>query len=137
MNLNRILVGIDGSDSAQAAAAWAADLAVALDAHLIAVHGFARHPMLSTDTNDSLYATEQEDFAREWCRVVEDSEASFELVMEVGDPRDLLLTVAVRERVDLIVVGSRGHSPVTQLLLGSVADYLTHHAPVPVTIVRG
>jgi nucleotide-binding universal stress UspA family protein len=36
---------------------------------------------------------------------------------------------------DLIVVGARGHGAVMGLLLGSVADYVSRHASVPVVIV--
>jgi nucleotide-binding universal stress UspA family protein len=136
MTLDRILIGIDGSDSAGAAARWAAELAGQLDATVLAVHGFARHPMLSGDTNDDLYATEQRAFADEWCAPLEEAGIDYQLVMEVGDPRDLLLSVAVREHADMIVVGNRGRSPVVELMLGSVAGYVSHHSPVPVVIVR-
>ena len=136
MTLDRILIGIDGSESAGAAARWAAELAGQLDAMVLAVHGFARHPMLSGDTNDDLYATEQRAFADEWCAPLESGGIDFQLVMEVGDPRDLLLSVAVREHADMIVVGNRGRSPVVELMLGSVAGYVSHHSPVPVVIVR-
>lgn len=67
MTFDRILIGIDGSESAQAAARWAIDLAGQLGARVLAVHGFALHPMLSGDTNDDLYAEEQREFADEWC----------------------------------------------------------------------
>ena len=36
----------------------------------------------------------------------------------------------------MIVAGNRGRSPVVELMLGSVAEYVSHHAPVPVVIVR-
>ncbi len=136
MTMDRILIGIDGSEGAATAARWAAELAGQLDASVLAVHGFARHPMLSGDTNDDLYATEQREFADEWCAPLEAAGIDYQLIMEVGDPRDLLLSIAVREHADMIVVGNRGRSPVVELMLGSVAGYVSHHAPVPVVIVR-
>jgi nucleotide-binding universal stress UspA family protein len=136
MTFDRILIGIDGSESAQAAARWAVDLGGQLGARVLAVHGFPRHPMLSGDTNDDLYAEEQREFADEWCKPLEEGGVDYQLIMEVGDPRDLLLSVAVREHADMIVVGNRGRSPVVELMLGSVAGYVSHHAPVPVVIVR-
>ena len=39
------------------------------------------------------------------------------------------------EACDLIVVGSRGHSGIAGLLLGSTTDYVARHAKVPVVIV--
>jgi nucleotide-binding universal stress UspA family protein len=50
---------------------------------------------------------------------------------ENNDPRNALLSTAS----DVIVVGSRGHGGVMGLLLGSVADYVSRHAKVPVVIV--
>ncbi len=50
---------------------------------------------------------------------------------ENNDPRNALLGL----KSDLIVVGARGHGAVMGLLLGSVADYVSRHATVPVVIV--
>ena len=50
---------------------------------------------------------------------------------ENNDPRNALLGL----KSDLIVVGARGHGAVLGLLLGSVADYVSRHAKVPVVIV--
>jgi nucleotide-binding universal stress UspA family protein len=36
----------------------------------------------------------------------------------------------------LLVVGSRGHSELTNLLIGSISEYCTHHASCPTLIVR-
>jgi nucleotide-binding universal stress UspA family protein len=37
---------------------------------------------------------------------------------------------------DLVVVGTRGHGAIKRALLGSVADYVMHHAPCSVEVVR-
>jgi nucleotide-binding universal stress UspA family protein len=62
------------------------------------------------------------------------AEATF-LVWE-GDPGEAILNAAAAEGVDLIVVGSRGRSPVGRLLLGSVSDHIVRHADCPVLVVR-
>ena len=36
----------------------------------------------------------------------------------------------------LLVVGFRGHGGLSEVLLGSVSQHVTHHAPCPVVIVR-
>lgn len=53
-----------------------------------------------------------------------------------GSPRLSICQVAEEENVDLIVMGSRGLGPVKRLLLGSVGDYVVHHAPCSVFIAR-
>ena len=46
-----------------------------------------------------------------------------------------VLCAAAREASQL-VVGARGHSRAVGMLLGSVSQYVTAHAPCPVTVVR-
>ena len=53
-----------------------------------------------------------------------------------GVPAEELLRAAVDEKVDLIVLGSRGLSQVRAFFLGSVSDKVSHHAKCPTLIVR-
>jgi len=53
-----------------------------------------------------------------------------------GVPAEELLRAAADEKVDLIVLGSRGLSQVKAFLLGSVSDKVSHHTKCPTLIVR-
>ena len=53
-----------------------------------------------------------------------------------GDPRQVLVDIALAEKADLLVVGSRGRTGIARLLLGSVAAHVAEHAPCSVLIVR-
>lgn len=53
-----------------------------------------------------------------------------------GDPREALLQVAQNERADLLVVGSRGRTGITKLMLGSVSSHVVTHAPCSVLVVK-
>src|SRR5690606_30097473 len=57
-----------------------------------------------------------------------------ELQYGYGSPAAEL--VAACAGADLLVVGSRGRSPVAGVLLGSVSRACLHHAPCPVVVVR-
>jgi nucleotide-binding universal stress UspA family protein len=56
--------------------------------------------------------------------------------MAMGRPEHALVKVAGRDGTDLLVVGHRGVSGVRRMLLGSVSEYCTHHAPCSVLVAR-
>jgi nucleotide-binding universal stress UspA family protein len=53
-----------------------------------------------------------------------------------GSPGDTVVEVAATRQVDAIVMGSHGRRGLQRLLLGSVAEHVVHHSPVPVFVVR-
>lgn len=53
-----------------------------------------------------------------------------------GNAQHEILDYAEDLDVDQIVMGSRGRSGVSRVLLGSVAEAVTRRSPVPVTVVR-
>ncbi len=60
-----------------------------------------------------------------------------EISQPFGDPSRSICDVAKTQAVDLIIVGRRGHQGLNELLLGSVSNYVLHHAPCSVLIVQG
>lgn len=56
--------------------------------------------------------------------------------IEVGDPGPMICQVAAEDRFDLVVVGSHGAGFIRRALVGSVSNYVLHHAPCPVLVVR-
>ncbi|RDI34341.1 universal stress protein [Lentzea flaviverrucosa] len=55
-------------------------------------------------------------------------------ILVEGDPRAALTKAS--EDAELLVVGSRGHSTVVEVVLGSVSSYCVHHASCPVVVIR-
>lgn len=54
---------------------------------------------------------------------------------QIGMAAETILEQAEESDVDLIVMGRRGHSPLRELLMGSVSQAVLHKAKVPVLIV--
>jgi nucleotide-binding universal stress UspA family protein len=59
-----------------------------------------------------------------------------EPIVERGDPAEIVNERAAEYDVDLIVMGTRGHSKLRQLLLGSTTERVVEHAPCPVLTVH-
>ncbi len=53
-----------------------------------------------------------------------------------GDEGQKITKFAKDKKFDLIVIGSRGHSGLKELFLGSTSNYVLHKASMPVLIVK-
>jgi nucleotide-binding universal stress UspA family protein len=60
-----------------------------------------------------------------------------EYSQNVGEPSRVICQVAKDWQTDLIVTGRRGRSGLSELLMGSVSNYVTHHAHCSVLVVQG
>ena len=56
--------------------------------------------------------------------------------MRNGNVGQIVTEVAEERGCDLVVLGAKGHSQIHRLLLGSVSDYVSTHAPCSVLVVR-
>lgn len=63
--------------------------------------------------------------------------ANVRRINEIGSPAQIILNAAKTVAADLIVVGARGRSRVTELVLGSVSHRVVTHASCPTLIVKG
>lgn len=136
--MNRIVVGVDGSDQAITALEWALDEGRLRGAEVAVVHAFYLFP----DLSETAVLTEEPDMflrAEELLRkTVEPALATRPGVHMTtralqGPPARTLLDAAAG--ADLLVVGSRGRGGFAGLLLGSVSQQCVHHAPCPVVVV--
>jgi nucleotide-binding universal stress UspA family protein len=59
-----------------------------------------------------------------------------EFSQTAGDPSQTICNLAKSWQADLIVVGSHGRKGLGELLLGSVSNYVMHHAPCSVLVVH-
>jgi len=137
-----ILVPVDGSDSSARAAAFAADLARDTVAEVVLLHvydapaGLAMGLLSSIPTglDDSQAKLAQACFAK--AKTGMGGIDVREHLVEIGHPAERILQVARSRGFSQIVMGSRGLSPVRELLLGSVSERVLRGADCAVTIVR-
>lgn len=139
MPIDRIVVGVDGSDGAARAVSLTAELAEATGAEVVAVHAFEPLALIGKvepplDFPKIKHETEAM-LRDDWCRPLADAGVGYRTVVVDADPIGALLDVVAAERGDLIVVGTRGLGKAKAMVLGSVAGKLPSRSPVPVTIV--
>lgn len=129
----------DGSEAAQQALPFVKELAQAGGATVTLVHVVER--IEGSGAVGLPRRADEAEVQAELRELVEALErdgvtASLEIRGDVGDrPAHEVVNVARRQDADLIVCGSRGHTAIGGLLLGSVTNRLLHIAPCPVLVV--
>jgi nucleotide-binding universal stress UspA family protein len=130
-----IACAIDGSEASVNTALLAAGVARATDAELRLVHVV---PVFRGRNEEWTLDPQDESPPELEPSVKAVSSLGVEPIREMamGRPERTLVRVAVRDEVDLVVVGHRGIGGVTRALLGSVSEHVAHHAPCSVLVVR-
>ena len=154
----KILLAMDRTDLSKTAFVKAVSLAKGLDAKLILLHVLSHaeegSPQM-TSVHTTGYCTEVntilwETYEKEWNEFVQDyqellkwrtNEAKMagvnaEFTQTAGSPGRTICDIARVGNVDLIVIGSHGRSGLREFFLGSVSNYVVHHAPCSVLVVH-
>lgn len=143
--ISRILFPTDFSDPAKQALQYAMEFADRFDAELHVLHVVREivFPLPEASTSWTMPATDQraevdaatkqlqQEIQSEWTeqhRVVR--------LAEVGYPSENIIKYAKQHKIDLIVMGTHGHTGLSHLLLGSVAEKVVRLATCPVLTVH-
>ncbi len=152
---NKILVAVDISEKNRSVFDTAVSLAKSMKAALMLLHVLsedeAGYPILPTyayyplinDRNYEIYQQKLEEY-KQWGidflqNLTEEAIAAgvkTEYTQLTGNPGRTICEIANTWSTDLILVGSRGLTGLKEIFLGSVSNYVTHHAPCSVLIVR-
>lgn len=151
--LTQIIIPVDGSEHARHAAAFGGGMAARLGVPVVLVYAFPKSPSellglmgFSSVPSSGLHLTEQDiertlshasrhafDSAR---RDLADSGVEVHEEVIRGTPAEAIVEFAASRQPTMIVMGTRGLSPVTEMLLGSISERVMRNAPCPVTLVR-
>lgn len=153
---HKILVAIDHSDSHKAVFAATLNIAKKTNAHLMLLHVLSidEPTDLALTVFSSYYPTVSEDLIKRFQAEQQELEnrglailrsladeaitagVATELTQNTGSPSQLICTLAKDWEADLIVVGRREQSGWRELCLGSVSNYVLHHAPCSVLVIQ-
>ena len=145
--IKKVIVALDGSDSANQALDLALDVAEKYSADILLLSIF--HPYLSLIRSNNLTIEEirpylekqkayHEKVLSEALKKVNRLKPNLKVSTKLkeGRPADKIIETAKEGNFDLIVMGNLGIGGVTELLLGSVSDRVADHAPCAVLIVK-
>ncbi|XP_052099990.1 universal stress protein Sll1388-like isoform X2 [Mytilus californianus] len=143
-----IVVAMDGSDHAENAFNWYVKNGLRSSDRLIIVYCAEYNrinsqpvTLMSVDPKlvTNLVAKEEEhvkEIAEKFNALVKKHKINGKVVRVNGDAGPGIVDVANKENAKYIVVGSRGLGKIRRTFLGSVSDYVLHHALVPVIVCK-
>ncbi|NEQ43579.1 MAG: universal stress protein [Leptolyngbya sp. SIOISBB] len=154
----KILVAVDHSSLRSHLFSKAIDLAKLMKADLMIVHALSAYeegspglPVRSYHAyypiSDSIawetYQKRWENYEREGINELRqlaaeatDQGIKTEFTQTAGDPGRVICDMAASWQADIIIVGNRGRSGLSEFFLGSVSNYVMHHAPCSVLVVH-
>ncbi|MCA6216383.1 universal stress protein [Ideonella sp. B7] len=142
----KILVPVDGSPTAECGLNEAIKLAAGSSTALHLLYVVDQYPMLVDFAAAASYEEVQEDLRRygkevlakalETAKAAGVSADSVEREVIGGRVADVVVEEAGKAGCDLIVMGTHGRRGLSRLTLGSDAELVVRHAPVPVLLVR-
>ncbi|WP_126661327.1 universal stress protein [Haloterrigena salifodinae] len=141
----RILVPFDDSEHAREALEYAIDLFPDGEFVAVTVVDTSSVPAIPnaasgdedevSETVEAVFGDVEERLAVPE-RLAAERDVAIETRTRLGAPTQEIVEFAETETVDHIVMGSHGRTGVKRFLLGSVAEVVVRHSPVPVTVVR-
>lgn len=155
--INKILVAIDHSQNNKSIFDTAISLAQKTGAELMLLHvmskqetdypalptfSYADYPMLDDleynayQQQMTAYQQRGMDLLHSLTQAATDAGVSTEFTQLTGNSGRMICELAKNWSADLILVGSRGLKGLKEMFLGSVSNYVTHHATCSVLIVR-
>ena len=146
MPYKSVVVGTDGSETAETAVRHAGVVAAADGARLVIVTAYTpqgdelatRADQVPDELRWTLTDRAQAEERAQHGRQIAAGEGATGVVAQAvpGSPGDVLLEAASDFAADLIVVGSKGLTSAARFVLGSVASAVSHHAPCDVLVVH-
>ncbi|BDA74581.1 UspA domain-containing protein [Calothrix sp. PCC 7716] len=154
---NKILVAVDTHDTCQPVVDKALSLAQLTASNLMLVNVISpfdeKYPPIYVYPNTAIptlygevvkeYIQESENikqdkikFLRQLCQQAIDLGIDAEFRILFGDPSLVICEIAQTWNADLIIIGRRGRTGLSELFLGSVSNYVLHHALCSVLTVQ-
>ncbi|MFZ5438601.1 MAG: universal stress protein [Myxococcota bacterium] len=140
--MKSILVAVDGSTHSLKGVTQAAELARAIGAKVELVSVLPPILLSPSVYGEAVKKVEEgnrlaaEEILAKAKKAAADAGVEADTVMASGAPAEAIADLAQADRVWGVVIGAKGHSAVSRVLLGSVTDRLVHICSKPVLVIR-
>jgi nucleotide-binding universal stress UspA family protein len=144
MDIKRILVPTDFSETAKHALSYGVSFGKEYEAEVLLLHvvetlavGYASDlfPVPMAEVFDEISSYAKAEIGKLAAEIKGDGIAVREMVVQ-GKPSAEIVRIALEEHVDIIVVGTHGKGMLDQALFGSTAERVIRRAPCPVLTCR-
>jgi nucleotide-binding universal stress UspA family protein len=139
----KVLVPVDGSDSSQHAVSKVIELSnrfPPMEIHLLNVQprilSGAVVMFAGQDAIEKYHREESENALKPARDLLEKAKVHYSVHARVGNIAATIVLTAHELGCEMIVMGTRGMSPIKNLVVGSVANRVIHLAELPVTLVK-
>ncbi|MEA5621065.1 universal stress protein [Cronbergia sp. UHCC 0137] len=156
---NKILVALDNSETSQYIFEQSVFLSKATNASMMLLHVLSPledpylnpvflqsgtiYPTLNTEAMNKYIEiwNELKEERLTWMRSLSKQAVNMgvntDFVQDMGDAGRIICKLALDWQADLIIIGRRGRTGINELLLGSVSNYVLHHASCSVLTIQG
>jgi len=133
----KILVGLDFGDTSDVVFQQSVTLAQSIGAELMLLG------VLVPAAERSVYEGRYREYERKeldrlnhFAKRAQSAGVETEVIQMAGSPGWAICEQAKATEADLLMVGSHGHMGLSEMLLGSVSNYVMHHAACSVLVVH-
>lgn len=146
--INKILYPVDGSENSRKALEIVRETALRFGATVLTVNIYELPgeviEIIGAYQSTFSYLSDIENNFREYGGTIlkeikaelENSGINVDSLLLKGEAGVAITEMVMKEKCDIVIMGSRGMGTLRSILLGSVSDYVIHHSKCPVLIVH-
>ena len=144
--MEKILVAVDGSETANKALIRAKQIGRAFNSEITIIYVMedvsSRYAINITDSQtykdplNVVFKKHAEEVLVDAMEEFKDYDNKVDTLIEHGNPAFKILDFSEKGNYDLIIMGSRGLGPFSRAVMGSVSNKVVHHAKMSVLIVK-
>ncbi|WP_414044133.1 universal stress protein [Macrococcus sp. EM39E] len=129
-----IVIAVDGSENSFRAA----EEAIKLNSKYYTLLSVISHE----DSKDAILHSEMSSVERrklllkEVIQLFEDKNKRFDLRIEHGNPKEIIINIANTGTFDMLVIGNRGLNAIQEMVMGSVSHKVVKEVNLPVLVVK-